>query len=258
MKTYQISIDLSGSPRTVGVIATPRGLEVALALRRSAVDFLELRLDAFSADSDVLLRAAPKLRAPLIVTVRHRLEGGVSKLTAARRRELFSRFLPRASAIDVELRSVNELARVISEARTGGLPLILSHHDFRRTPGEKHLHKLATLALDAGADILKIATTTLSAADVATLLRFLASETRLPLSVMGMGEFGKVSRLLFAACGSVLNYGFLDTANASGQWPAELLKTRIAEVCTSATLRKILNSAGLSFQPSMPDDSGPA
>ncbi len=52
----------------------------------------------------------------------------------------------------------------------------------------------------------------------------------LPLSVMGMGRFGKISRLLLAQAGSILNYGYLDRPNASGQWEARLLKCRLAEL----------------------------
>jgi len=45
-----------------------------------------------------------------------------------------------------------------------------------------------------------------------------------------MGTWGKLSRLTLGAAGSVLNYGYLDAANATGQWPARLLKTRLQEV----------------------------
>ena len=47
---------------------------------------------------------------------------------------------------------------------------------------------------------------------------------------MGMGEYGQVSRLLFGGCGSVLNYGYLDRPQVPGQWPAEVLKTRLLEL----------------------------
>jgi 3-dehydroquinate dehydratase-1 len=47
---------------------------------------------------------------------------------------------------------------------------------------------------------------------------------------MGMGALGKVSRLVFAEAGSVLNYGYLDRPNASGQWEATLLKQRLKEL----------------------------
>jgi 3-dehydroquinate dehydratase len=72
--------------------------------------------------------------------------------------------------------------------------------------------------------------------ELAILLDFLTRETTKQrssqplLSVMAMGAFGKISRLLFAKTGSVLNYGFLDQSNASGQWPAKLLKKRLAEL----------------------------
>ena len=51
---------------------------------------------------------------------------------------------------------------------------------------------------------------------------------------MGMGTFGKISRLLLAQAGSVLNYGYLDQPNASGQWEAVLLQKRLAELTDPA------------------------
>jgi 3-dehydroquinate dehydratase-1 len=49
---------------------------------------------------------------------------------------------------------------------------------------------------------------------------------------MAMGRFGKVSRLLFAQAGSVLNYTYLGSANASGQWPALQFRQRLAELAS--------------------------
>ena len=45
---------------------------------------------------------------------------------------------------------------------------------------------------------------------------------------MGMGKFGKASRLALAKAGSVLNYGYLDCPNAPGQWEATELKRLLA------------------------------
>jgi len=47
--------------------------------------------------------------------------------------------------------------------------------------------------------------------------------------VMGMGNFGKISRLTLAKAGSVLNYGYLDHPNAPGQWEARDLKRQISQ-----------------------------
>ena len=47
---------------------------------------------------------------------------------------------------------------------------------------------------------------------------------------MGMGEFGRVSRLALAKAGSVLNYGYLDEPNAPGQWEARELRQLLTAI----------------------------
>jgi 3-dehydroquinate dehydratase-1 len=221
---------LRGEPKIVGTVHSPGSLRAALRLREGDVDFLELRVDHFAGDPAALLRAAPRLPAPLIVTVRHPSEGGAHPLESRRRRELFTEFLPVANCIDVELRSVSGFADIIAKARATGVGVIVSDHHFHRTPSGRSLAGRLRRASLAQADVFKIAAFAATADDVATLLNLLANPAPLPLSVMGMGRFGKVSRLLFAQAGSVLNYGYLDQPNASGQWEAKLLKKRVAEL----------------------------
>jgi len=133
--------------------------------------------------------------------------------------------------VDIELRQAAAMRDVIGEARERGAEVILSYHDFQRTPRPEKLRELARRARDAGADVFKVATMTEKPRDLATLIEFLANEKgALPLSVMGMGTYGKVSRLVLAQAGSCLNYGYLGAANASGQWPVAALKARIAEL----------------------------
>jgi 3-dehydroquinate dehydratase-1 len=123
------------------------------------------------------------------------------------------------------------VGEVISQARAAGVGVILSYHDFRSTPGAGKLRELARRAQDAGADIFKVAAVTNEAREVARLIEFLADEKgRLALAVMGMGRYGKISRLVLAEAGSCLNYGYLGKPNASGQWAAALLKARMAEL----------------------------
>ena len=222
---------LTPPPSTVvGTIHSQEGLRQALKLTPAAVDLLEIRVDAFADATNQLLNSLSKLTIPLILTVRHPLEGAIHPLTTSRRRELFHQFLPFAALIDVELRSAKNFAPLIQIARTQGVQVIFSHHDFQQTPTRKRLQELAGIAHHLGGDLLKVATTTCTPSDLATLLAFLAEEKRLPLSVMGMGLFGKISRLLLAKAGSRLNYGFLDKAQVPGQWPATLLKTRLSEL----------------------------
>ena len=221
--------DLPKTFQIVGTIPSPAALSCALRLQPGAVDFFELRVDHFAGDPRPLARAIPRLSAPLIVTVRHPLEGGAHGLSIPRRRELYSQFLPTAEFIDIELRSARQLASTIEEARAHGVRLILSAHFFKTTPGLSRLESLRDRAFAAGADIFKVATLTRTLPEVLTLASLLARSPHRALSVMGMGAFGKLSRPLLACAGSVLNYGYLDAVQVPGQWPAPLLKERLAE-----------------------------
>jgi 3-dehydroquinate dehydratase I len=205
-------------------------VRAALRLRAGIVDLLELRVDHFADDPAPLLRAAPRLAAPLIVTVRHPAEGGQNALATARRRELYAQFLPFAACIDVELRSAKRLAATIAAARAAGVLVILSAHDFRATPSVSALREFEVCAYSAGADLCKIATRADTPAALDRLLTLFAKPPPLPLAVMAMGRFGKISRLLFAQAGSVLNYGYLAAGNAPGQWPAARLRELLAEL----------------------------
>ncbi|MGA3170471.1 MAG: type I 3-dehydroquinate dehydratase [Chthoniobacteraceae bacterium] len=225
----QIATSLS-YPAVVGTVHSAASLAAARRLRKGQCDWLELRLDSFFPKLDPLRRVGPRLPCPRIVTVRHSSEGG-APLTARERRAIYRDFIPMASLVDIELRRAPAMDDVIRRARDARAGIILSHHDFAHTPSPSKLRDLARRARDAGADIFKVAAMTHGARDLATLLEFLAHEkSRLPLSVMGMGPFGKVSRLALAQAGSCLNYGYLGSPNAPGQWPAALLKSRIAEL----------------------------
>jgi 3-dehydroquinate dehydratase-1 len=190
-------------------------------------------VDNCTADAAALLPVLPRLRVPLIITVRHPAEGGAHRLTFPQRRELFARFLPYATWIDVELRSFAKLSETLAAARRAGVKVIASVHHFHSTPGLAELRHAIRRARAAGADLCKLAALAETPAALGRLLGVFDRKPTLPVSVMGMGRFGKISRLLLAQAGSVLNYGYLDRPNASGQWEARVLKSRLAELTES-------------------------
>lgn len=167
---------------------------------------------------------------PLLVTVRDAAEGGKRRLTTLERRQMFLEFLPRASWIDVEIASLKALREVVAAARAGGVGLVASFHDFHGTPTRRKFRSLADRAIGEKAAVLKIATRTDDALALARLLEFIGTETRIPVSVMGMGRLGRASRLSLAAAGSILNYVSLGPPAAPGQWPADLFRRRLAEL----------------------------
>jgi 3-dehydroquinate dehydratase-1 len=227
----QIAFSLS-HPAVVGTVHSSASLQAAARAGKRECDWLELRVDNFFPQTRPLLAAARTLRLPRIVTVRHPSEGGAAAALANPARiELYSAFLEIAGLVDVELRHARAMRPLLRNAKAAGAGVILSFHDFQRTPPLARLREMALRARDAGADIFKVATKTAAARDLALLLEFLADEkTALPVAAMGMGQFGKISRLALAKAGSCLNYGYLATPNADGQWPVAILKKRIAEL----------------------------
>lgn len=119
----------SHRPNVVGIVDSFRALSIARSLAPDDVDLLELRVDVFAEKENKLLEGIAELPHPLLVTVRHPQEGGTHALTVTRRRELFTRFLPHASLIDVELRSLQTLGDIVEQARAREVKIVLSHHD---------------------------------------------------------------------------------------------------------------------------------
>jgi len=226
----RVSANRSVAPLVVGTIHSPGALKKALTLKRSDVDVLELRVDAFAEMPEKLLAAIPRLPAPLLLTVRHSKEGGVAEYGIGERRHLFRQFLPLVQWVDVEVRSLDLLEEEITHATSMGVRLVVSDHDFKGTPSLARLKEREGVARKAGAEIFKVAATARTPVELGRLLEFLNGGKPGSLSVMAMGPMGQVSRLLFGRCGSVLNYGYLDKAQVPGQWEARLLKQRLAEL----------------------------
>ncbi len=193
-------------PRVVGVIASRADLGRALAMRNPS-DLFELRLDRLAGIVDQLENKLPRLRAPLIITARHPQEGGANNLSLRQRRELLTRFLSHACYIDVELRSASALRSLLTLAKQKKVRRIISFHNFKSTPPLRVLRAKARAAKAHGADIFKVAARTDTPVQLARLLDFTAKkEIDLPVSAMGIGELGAISRVLLARAGSALVY----------------------------------------------------
>jgi 3-dehydroquinate dehydratase-1 len=203
------------------------GADLDFAIRmRKPPDFFELRLDRLVRIVDELENKLPNLRAPLIITARHPQEGGANKLSIRQRRNLLSRFLHRASYLDVELRSASALGALLKLARRKNVRRIISFHNLKSTPDSRHLHAKARAAKLRGADIFKVATRTDTPMQLARLLDFMKTENvDLPLSAMGIGKLGAISRVLLARYGSVLVYASVAAAtDIEGQMSLEQLR----------------------------------
>ncbi len=195
---------------------------------RDGLDLLEARVDLFrernvEAVGERLERARRLL--PVLLTIRAAAEGGAWKAPEAERLELYSALLPLVDAVDVELAAPIRRG-VVSAAKSAGRLVVLSHHDFERTPAAAALERVVERGVTAGADIVKIAAKMSSDADGARLAALFALHPEVPLVVIGMGEHGKKTRIFFPALGSRFTFASLDRSTAPGQ--LDLTETRRA------------------------------
>lgn len=233
-KMQQMRSSTSKRPcqRVVGVISSLRALFAAARLRQTP-DLFELRLDALRENLPAVAETLPGLRAPLIVTARHPREGGRGNLSAEERRQLLERFMPQAALLDLELRSLSEMKALLAKARRQEKEVILSIHDFEDTPTIAELLHQTRAACAHHPAIIKLATRTETAAQLARLISFFqaADSIPCPLAVMGIGRRGRQSRRELGQLGSALLYVSFGKANVAGQpsW-SQLKRARSAYI----------------------------
>jgi 3-dehydroquinate dehydratase-1 len=211
----------------VGVITSPAEFDFAIGMDEPP-DFFELRLDHLAPVVDWLEKKISKLRAPVIVTARHPMEGGANRLSQLQRHDLLARFLSRARYIDVELRSTLVFRSLLRLARKQNVRRIISIHHLKNTPSSSRLRAQAHAARTRAADIFKVATRTDTPAQLARLIDFVAArDVGIAVSAMGIGRLGAASRVLLACCGSAFVYVSLRESDIEGQLSLDELRARL-------------------------------
>jgi 3-dehydroquinate dehydratase-1 len=108
--------------------------------------------------------------------------------------------------VEVELDIVSK-REIMKSAVSKGCKVIISFHDFDNTPGDEKLKQIAALCFSEGADIVKIACKANSVMDSARLVGLLGQEDfRNRLIMVGMGEEGKITRIIGPLLGSPFTY----------------------------------------------------
>lgn len=223
-------------------------LAEAAAAGAQAPDLLEWRVDFFEgiARTAEVVALAQQLRRqaggrPLLFTRRSLREGGQPIALDEAQVVALNMAVCQAGAadiVDVEMDSdPARLAQVRDAARAHGVALLLSFHDFQRTPPLADLLGRFRQAQQLGADIGKLAVMPRSRAEVLVLLQAtLAASESLDIAVAGMamGALGAVSRLAGGEFGSALTFAVGQAASAPGQVPVEPLRAALAALRAAA------------------------
>ncbi len=197
-------------------------LESGLNAKRLGADILELRIDLLGADTQIL-RELRKVGLPVIITNRMKQEGGAWEGTEHDRIRTLLSLLDLADAIDIEL-CAGMRDVVVNKTRIAGKTVIISTHDFKRTPEYDVMMGMIRESFDAGADIAKIAVMPRSHEDVLRLLDVTLHAGR-PVCTIAMGETGRHSRVIAPIYGSVMTYGHAGTETAPGQLRVDELRS---------------------------------
>jgi 3-dehydroquinate dehydratase type I len=216
----------SSKSKNMGRICIPiieTTVEKALIAMKEAepwADLIELRADYLKQ-----VKLAPFLESrqkPLIVTHRRNEEGGKYQGEERKRLSLLRDAIDLGTDyIDVELASERSFVQGLIKNKRG-TQVILSFHDFRRTPSHKELQRLFDRMVRLRADVVKIVSFARSWEDNLTILSLIpfAKARKQKIVAFCMGEKGKVSRFFSPRLGAAWTYASLNKnkTSAPGQW----------------------------------------
>jgi 3-dehydroquinate dehydratase-1 len=206
-------------------------IEEAAFLKTADFDVVEWRVDFFEDVEDItkVKQALAEIRAilpdtPLVFTFRSAKEGGEKEVSTAFYVEL-NKFVVETGLvdiIDVELfNDENDVKALIEAAHANNVFVIISNHDFDKTPAKDEIVSRLRKAQELGGDLPKIAVMPTSTSDVLILLD--ATNTMneqyadRPIITMSMAGKGVISRLAGEVFGSALTFGAAKKASAPGQ-----------------------------------------
>ncbi|MBU4491306.1 MAG: type I 3-dehydroquinate dehydratase [Euryarchaeota archaeon] len=197
-------------------------IDSAIKAKQLGADIMELRIDLLGADARKILAKRKSLGLPVIITNRMKQEGGAWEVSEDGRIQKLLSLLPLADAVDIEL-CAEKRDVVVKKAKGTGKTVIISTHDFQRTPEIDIMLGVIRESFEAGADIAKLAVTPHSLEDVLRLLEVTLRGNG-AVCTIAMGDMGRHSRVVAPIYGSVMTYGYVDTPTAPGQLRVDELK----------------------------------
>jgi len=200
-------------------------------------DLAEFRIDllSFASDSKQVIALGHELKKilgtkPMIATIRTHNEGGQLTISDVDYGKTYQAYLqqPFMDMLDVEMfRDQQIVKNTVKLAHAKKVLIVMSNHDFQKTPAEAEIIKRLLKQDELGADILKIAVMPQSKQDVFTLMNAtlkVSQQSKKPLLTMSMGKLGTISRIATANMGGSFSFGMIGEASAPGQIDVTQLK----------------------------------
>lgn len=211
-------------------------LNEAKLAKEAGADLIEWRADHYANvfDLEETSKTAKDLRKyveemPILFTFR--TEGSDKTISLSDYVALNRRIVKEHAAdlIDIELFMGDEVCRDFCKyAHENGCYVVISSHDFERTPNDQEIVERLCKMRELGADVPKIAVMPQNAEDVLTLLtatnQYANAHADGPLITMSMKWLGGISRVSGEIFGSALTFGSTLRVSAPGQLAVKDLK----------------------------------
>jgi 3-dehydroquinate dehydratase-1 len=204
------------------------------------IDIVEWRVDFFEDVEEItkVKNTLSELRTilpetPIIFTFRSKKEGGEREISHEYYQYLNMAIIEteQVDFIDIELFNEEVLVKTLTEfAHSKGIKVIISNHDFTKTPDKEEIISRLRRAQEFGADLPKIALMPNHPKDVLTILN--ATNTMnehfndTPIVTISMGGMGAVSRLTGELFGSAMTFA----AGRKGSAPGQLSVTEVRNI----------------------------
>ena len=188
------------------------------------VEWVELRVDEFLREYDEselvnwIEKVREKVKGKIIGTCRWYKEGGKNPyyIRDKKRIEIYKGIIDYVDFIDIELKS-RILKEVVGIAKEKKKKVIISYHNFKKTPDEKKLKTFVRKAKREGADIVKIATLSNNEKSLFNLIKLThLYSKKIPLVVIPMAD-APFLRFVPIFFGSLFTYVSFSKKVAPGQ-----------------------------------------
>ncbi|MBK5245072.1 MAG: type I 3-dehydroquinate dehydratase [Eubacteriaceae bacterium] len=203
-------------------------------IEKGPIDFLEWRRDYFrpgtalTMDEEIRILRELKKRCGncgIIYTYRSHGEGGAYDTADKVRLKAISIAKDMVDYVDMELNSEPSFLKGVKAIlNNSDCELILSHHNFEKTPCRKAIEEIYDAMENQGAAVLKLAVNPASQEDLRRLIGASLKKdenTLKPIIAIAMGPLGGITRIAPDLCGGSLTYVTGSGKTAPGQLTIE-------------------------------------
>ena len=216
-------------------------------IKKFKFDLVEWRIDFYKNVNDInsIKKVLNELRiilkeTPILVTFRSKKEGGELEISNEEYVKLYKDIIltNNIDLIDVELFIGDEIVKDLIEfSHKNNIKVIISNHDFNKTPNKEEIIKRLCKMQELNADLPKIAVMPKTPSDVLILLsatnEMVTKYADRPIITMSMAGDGLISRISGEVFGSALTFGSAKKASAPGQIPVSELSNILNVIHTN-------------------------